>query len=43
MLYCYLATDAEWVAAQHLDAMEDVAVEFYGCKGCAEGTAERHI
>ena len=26
--YCYLATDVELVAAQHLDAMEDVAVEY---------------
>ena len=30
--YCYLATDAEWVAAQHLDEMEDVAVEFMDVK-----------
>ena len=26
--YCYLATDVELVAAQHLDEMEDVAVEY---------------
>ena len=30
--YCYLATDAEWAAKQHLDEMEDVAVEFMDLK-----------
>ena len=30
--YCYLATDTEWAAKQHLDEMEDVAVEFMDLK-----------
>ena len=45
--YCYLATDAEWVAAQHLDAMEDVAVEFMDVKDARralqEGTFEQAV
>ena len=30
--YCNLATDTEWAAKQHLDEMEDVAVEFMDLK-----------
>ena len=45
--YCYLATDAEWVAAQHLDAMEDVAVEFMDVKDARralrKGTFEQAV
>lgn len=41
------ATDAEWVAAQHLDAMEDVAVEFMDVKDARralrKGTFEQAV